>query len=220
MDQLLLTVILLVIFCVHFYITYRENIKKTKKWNRILFTIAYTVTLVVPPMSHLWHILYGEDRITCDGVNRDAAFGWTPCFEFNWNNIEFNWNHIVNTYEITLTIENIFFAALTYYVLFDLFYKKGTTAWLNILVFALNTALLVLALILLFASPAFLDDYEDTYNWSGFITSLLLWIFVDVYVRLPFFYDPKDDDKKEQDKNVEEEGKPLIKPNNNNNLKL
>ena len=212
MDQLLLTVILILIFGAHFYITYRENIKKTKEWTRILFTIAYTVTLVVPPMSHLWHILYGEDRITCDGVNRDTAFGWTPCFEFNWNNI-------VNTYEITLTIENIFFAALTYYVLFGLFYKKGTTAWLNILVFALDTALLVLALILLFASPAFLDDYEDTYNWSGFITSLLLWIFVDVYVRLPFFYDPKDDDKKEEDKNVEEEGKPLMKTSNNN-LKL
>ena len=172
MDQLLLTVILLVIFGVHFYITYRQQ-----TWSRA-FKFAYTVTLVVPPMSHLWHILYGEDRITCDGVNRDAAFGWTPCFEFTWNNI-------VNTYEITLTIENIFFAALTYYVLFDLFKR-----WLrNILVFALNTALLVLALILLFASPAFLDDYEDTYNWSGFIISLLLWILVDVYVRLPFFYD-------------------------------
>lgn len=176
MDQLLLTVILLVIFGAHFYITYRQQ-----SWS-LAFKVAYTVTLVVPPMSHLWHILYGEDRITCEKVNRDASFGWTPCFEFTWNNI-------VNTYEITLTIENIFFAALTYYVLFDLFYKKGTSAWLNILVFALNTALLVLALILLFASPAFLDDYKDTYNWSGFIISLLLWILVDVYVRLPFFYD-------------------------------
>ena len=207
--QLLLTVILILIFGAHSYITYRKNIKKTKeRRNRILFTIAYTVTLVVPPMSHLWHILYGEDRITCEKANRDAAFGWTPCFEFNWNNI-------VNTYEITLTIENIFFAALTYYVLFDLFYSR----WLrNILVFALNTALLVLALILLFASPAFLDDYEDTYNWSGFIISLVLWILVDVYVRLPFFYDPKDDDKKEED-NEEEEGKPLMKTSNNN-LKL
>ena len=173
MDQLLLTVILLVIFGAHFYITYRQQ-----TWS-IAFKIAYTVTLVVPPMSHLWHILYGEDRITCNNVNRDAAFGWTPCFEFTWNNI-------VNTYEITLTIENIFFAALTYYVLFDLFYSK----WFrNILVFALNTALLVLALILLFASPAFLDEFEDTYDWSGFIISLLLWILVDIYVRLPFFYD-------------------------------
>jgi len=212
MDQLLLTVILLVIFGAHSYITYRKNIKKTKEWiDCILFTIAYTVTLVVPPMSHLWHIIYGEDRITCKKVNRDAAFGWTPCFEFNGNNI-------VNTYEITLTIENIFFAAFTYYILFGLFYKKGTSAWLNILVFALNTALLVLALILLFASPAFLDDYEDTYNWSGFIISLLLWILVDVYVRLPFFYDPKDDDKKKE-KNKKEENEPLMETFNNN-LKL
>lgn len=202
MDQLLLTVILLVIFGAHFYITYRQQ-----TWS-IAFKVAYTVTLVVPPMSHLWHILYGEDRITCEKANRDAVFGYGDCCV--------TWNHIVNTYEITLTIENIFFAALTYYVLFDLFYSR----WLrNILVFALNTALLVLALILLFASPAFLDDYEDTYNWSGFIISLVLWILVDVYVRLPFFYDPKDDDKKEEDKNVEEEGKPLMKTFNNN-LKL
>ena len=85
MDQLLLTVILLVIFGAHFYITYRQQ-----TWS-IAFKIAYTVTLVVPPMSHLWHILYGEDRITCNNVNRDAAFGWTPCFKFTWNNI-------VNTY--------------------------------------------------------------------------------------------------------------------------
>ena len=69
MDQLLLTVILLVIFGAHFYITYRQQ-----TWS-IAFKIAYTVTLVVPPMSHLWHILYGEDRITCNNVNRDAAFG-------------------------------------------------------------------------------------------------------------------------------------------------
>ena len=164
MDQLLLTVILLVIFGAHFYITYRQQ-----TWS-IAFKIAYTITLVVPPMSHLWHILYGEDRITCQGVNRDAPFGWTPCFEFTWNNI-------VNTYEITLTIENIFFAALTYYVLFNLRLQN-----LGIAV-ALNTALLVLVLILLFASPAFLDGYEGTYDWSGFIVSIILWLFIERELR-------------------------------------
>ena len=164
MDQVLLSLILLVIFGVHFYITYRQQ-----TWSRA-FKFAYTVTLVVPPMSHLWHILYGEDRITCDGVNRDAAFGWTPCFEFTWNNI-------VNTYEITLTIENIFFAALTYYVLFNLRLQN-----LGIAV-ALNTALLVLVLILLFASPAFLDGYEGTYDWSGFIVSIILWLFIERELR-------------------------------------
>lgn len=173
MNQILLSVILLVIFAIHFYITYRQQ-----PWS-IMFKVAYTITLVVPPMSHLWHILYGEDRIICDDVNRNAAFGWAPCFEFTWNNI-------VNTYEITLTIENIFFAALTYYVLFNLFYNR----WLrNIVVFTLNTGLLILALILLFSPPDFLDSYEDTYNWSAFIISLSLWILVDLYVRLPFFYD-------------------------------
>ena len=164
MDQVLLILILLVIFGAHFYITYRQQ-----TWSRA-FKFAYTVTLVVPPMSHLWHILYGEDRITCDGVNRDAAFGWTPCFEFTWNNI-------VNTYEITLTIENIFFAALTYYVLFNLRLQN-----LGIAV-ALNTALLVLVLILLFASPAFLDGYEGTYDWSGFIVSIILWLFIERELR-------------------------------------
>jgi len=57
----------------------------------------------------------------------------------------------------------------------------------NILVFLFNTVLLTITLILLFASPPYLDNYEEIFNWTGFIVSLILWILVEIYLRVPYF---------------------------------
>lgn len=174
MNELVLSIILLAIFIAHFFFSW-FTVLKNETW---FFALVVTITFLTPWMSHLWHILYGEDRITkCPESKLDEPFGWTPCFEPTYNTF-------VNTYEITLVAENLFFSILGYYVLYTLF-KRNLIG--NILVFLLNTALLTFAIILLFASPSFLDDYTQTYDWTGFIISIILWLLVEIYLRVPYF---------------------------------
>tara|TARA_B100000674_G_scaffold493394_1_gene515572 strand:- start:742 stop:1287 length:546 start_codon:yes stop_codon:yes gene_type:complete len=173
MTELLVSIVLFVIFIIHFVYSKNYSPLKDEKW---FFVLVVTITFLTPWMSHLWHILYGEDRIKCEEA-KDEAFGWTPCFEPTWNTF-------VNTYEITLVIENLFFVGLGYYVLYTLFKKYW---WRNLFVFGLNTVLLTTAIILMFASPMFLDDYEDIFNYTGFIVSLIMWFAVEIYLRCPYF---------------------------------
>ena len=172
MTELLVSILLTVFFIAHFFISWYTSLK-TEKWY---FALVVSITFLTPWMSHLWHILYGEDRIKC-GESKDEAFGWIPCFEPTYNTF-------VNTYEITLVIENLFFVGLGYYVLYTLIKKN---LCINILVFGLNTVLLVITLILMFASPLYLDNYEVTFNWTGFIVSLIMWVVVEIYLRVPSF---------------------------------
>ena len=157
MDQILLTVVLIAIFLAYLirtFIVLRDS---------ALFKFAYAITLITPPMSHLWHILYGEDRIRCEEEN-DTAFGWIPCFTPTWNNF-------VNTYEVTLVVENLFFCILTFYVL----YSYRVTAAI-----VLNAILLALTIVLMFGSPTFLDDYTNIFDIAGFVISLLLLLAVEI----------------------------------------
>jgi len=172
MTELLVSILLTVFFIVHFLFSWYTSLK-TEKWY---FALVVSITFLTPWMSHLWHILYGEDRIKCE-ESKDEAFGWTPCFEPTYNTF-------VNTYEITLVLEGLFFVGLGYYVLYTLF-KKNLCR--NILFFIMNTVLLTTTLILMFASPLYLDNYEETFNWSGFIVSLIMWILVEIYLRVPYF---------------------------------
>ena len=157
--QIILIIIFSILFIVHYFIT------------KTIYPLIYVIALDVAPMSHMWHLLYGEDRITC--VNRkEEVFGWYPCFHFDWNTM-------VNTYEITLSIEFIFLSALMFYILFDLFK-------VNIL-FVINAIHMVLAFILLFSTPSFLDTFAYIFDLSGFIISTILLIMVELFIRIPYF---------------------------------
>ena len=169
--MLLLTIILIVIIILHFFIA-KFNSIPSKSW---FYVLLYIIALDVAPMSHLWHLMYGEDRITCPD-RKDVVFGWYPCFQFDWNTL-------VNTYEITLSVEFLALTSLTFYILFDLF--KSLTR--NILVFALNAAHMVLTIILLVSPPLFLDSFTYTFDITGFILSLLILVLVELYVRIPYF---------------------------------
>ena len=153
------TIILIVVFIAYIALTAIVTIPQ----KTTLFKIAYAVTFITPPMSHLWHILYGEDRIRCQQEN-DTSFGWIPCFTPTWNNF-------VNTYEITLVVENIFFCILTFYVLNQLGASNIATA--------LNAMLLVLTIVLMFGSPTFLDQFTNTFDVIGFVLSMLLLINIE-----------------------------------------
>lgn len=120
------------------------------------YSLLYATALLVAPMSHLWHVLYGEGRITCSEAE-DRAFGWTPCWTGTWE----QWT---NTYEVTLPAEFLFLAALVFYV-------DGKSA-----VWILNAVHIVLTLILLFASPTLLDTYASVFDISGLVVTCVLLI--------------------------------------------
>lgn len=121
------------------------------------YSLLYATALLVAPMSHLWHVMYGEGRIKCNEAE-DRAFGWTPCWTGAWE----EWT---NSYEVTLPVEFLFLAALVFYV------TEKPAAWL------LNGIHIVLILILLFASPILLDTYASIFDISGLIvTTVLLFV--------------------------------------------
>lgn len=170
--MLFVTIILLIIFIAHIFIAKFYSVPDKSWW----YVFIYIIALDVGPMSHLWHLLYGEHRINCP-ERRNEVFGWTPCFVFDWNTL-------VNTYEITLVLEFLILSALTFYILFDLF---SLNIIRNVLVFLLNAAHIILTLILLFSPPLFLDSFTYTFDLTGFILTFLIVVLVEVYVRIPYF---------------------------------
>lgn len=170
MDELIFTIILSVIFLVHI-LTTKLNFIPQESW---LFAILFVVATDVAPMSHMWHILYGEDRITCLDAKNNQVFGWLPCFELNWNTL-------VNTYELTLPVEFLTLAVILYYVSWWLFRRN---VWLNVTVYILNTANVVLAFILLFSPPSFLNDFTSVFNLTSFIIGCVIILIIEVGGRL------------------------------------
>lgn len=154
MDTIVLSIILSLVFIAHILL-----VKFVGK-NTWLFALLWVVAFDVAPMSHLWHIIYGEDRIRCPEA-KDEPFGWTPCFEPTWNNF-------VNTYELTLPIEFLFLAGLVYYT------HRG---WF---VRILNSLLVILALMLLFSPPLFLDGFYIIFDWTSFLISIIMLLVAEI----------------------------------------
>jgi Na+/H+ antiporter NhaC len=80
----------------------------------------------------------------------------------------------VNTYEITLVVEFIVLTSLAYAVIpaFSTMTEASTTA--QIIAYTLNSVNFIFAIMLLFASPLFLDGFKDVFTVTGFICSLAL----------------------------------------------
>lgn len=130
------------------------------KWQRYKwYSLVYATALLVGPMSHLWHILYGEGRIYHGNCgNAEQVLGWTPCFTGSWE----QWT---NSFELTLPIEFIFLTGLVYYLI-DGF-----------LVFTFNSLHLVLTIVLLFSPPVWLNNgFTNAFNIIGLIVSCCVFI--------------------------------------------
>lgn len=128
-----------------------------------VYSLIYATALVVAPMSHLWHIIYGEGRIyekNCGQENE--VFGWGPCFTGSWD----QWT---NSYELTLPLEFYFLGALVYYI-----QEKFS-------VFTLNSIHLILTTILLFSPPLWLNNgFDNAFNIIGLIFSVCIYIANDI----------------------------------------
>lgn len=162
MTEIAASIVFVCVFLVH--ICWFKRIPRCAWW----FAVVCAVVTDVPWMSHLWHILYGEDRIgTCDERHETAVFGWTPCFVSEWNTY-------VNTYEITLVVEFLVLTSITYAVIpaFASIVNASHTA--AILAYTMNTINLVFVIMLFFASPLFLDGFKNVFTVTGFVCSLML----------------------------------------------
>ena len=127
-------------------------------------------------MSHLWHILYGEDRILCAEANIDHVFGWAPCFEFTWNSL-------VNTYELTLPIENIILSGIAVYTIMQIFKLRREPR--IIIVYILLGIHLLMGLVLFFSPPKWLDDgFTTIYDWSGFLLTLFALLTLELLIEV------------------------------------
>lgn len=142
----------------------------------LTFALLYVIAFLVAPMSHLWHIIYSEDRITCDTVNKNNVFGWSDCFEFTWNNV-------VNTYELTIPIENIVLSAIAFYTLNELFYLKEHPR--AIVAYILLAVQLLLGIILFFSPPIWLDNnYTRIYDISSFVLTTTALLVVEYLIEI------------------------------------
>ena len=162
MSELVVSVALVFVFAAHVF--WFQKCTGTS-WG---VAVAYSIAGDVSWMSHLWHILYGEDRIgTCPERREDEVFGWTPCFTSEWNTY-------VNTYEITLAAEFIILSSFAYYVIYKTCEMVRVSGYTQVIIYVLNTLNLVFAIILLFSSPKFLDGFKDVFTVTGFVCSLAL----------------------------------------------
>ena len=168
---MILQVLIFLFVFVGYTIWTKEHTLPEKSW---LFALLYAVSMLTSPMSHLWHILYGEDRIVCGEANVDEVFGWTSCFEFTWN-------YLVNTYEITLPIENIILTGIAVYTIMQIFKLRREPR--VIIVYILLGIHMLLGVILLCSPPKWLDEgFDEIYNWSGFILTTFALITLELLI--------------------------------------
>tara|TARA_B110000008_G_scaffold276449_1_gene315758 strand:+ start:1015 stop:1479 length:465 start_codon:yes stop_codon:yes gene_type:complete len=134
-----------------------------KEGKGLGYTLLYATALLVAPMSHLWHIIYGEGRIYQKNCGQEnEVFGWGACFTGSWD----QWT---NSYELTLPIEFYFLGALVYYI-----QEKFS-------VFTLNSIHLILTTILLFSPPQWLNNgFDNAFNVIGLIFSICIYIANDL----------------------------------------
>ena len=162
MSEIIVSVVLVLVFVAHIF-WFKRSVN-AQWW----FAVLYAVVVDVSWMSHFWHIVYGEDRIGTCAARREAdVFGWTPCFVSEWNTY-------VNTYEITLVVEFSVLTSVTYALLPALFTRIDASQPAQILAYTLNSINVVFVIMLLFASPLFLDGFKDVFTVTGFVCSLTL----------------------------------------------
>ena len=165
--QLYYSILCVLIFgiCVYFY------------WKRFPFVeaLSFAVCLIVLPMSHLFHIIWGETyAYTLCESNADELFSWTKCIGVDFYEV------FLNSYEITVFIQ----VALLRGVLIYLCESKRNqtmnysirTWWLYLIVF--SSIAIVLAFLLMVLPGNMLQDYAPVYNVLALLVSgLILFLF-------------------------------------------
>ena len=179
--QVYFSILCLLILGVAFYFTWKRY--------RLGLAIAFSVVLYVLPMSHLWHLIWGETLLfeLCD-ADEDKVFAWTECIAEDFYEV------FLNSYEITIFLE---VALLRGYAIYLSVQQRQSTmnfrlrrAWLYLIV--LNTICICLSVLLSVLPGAVLRSYVTPYNVIALILSLLI---VYLFFMLPTPVRKNDDEE-------------------------
>ena len=169
--QLYFSILCLLILGVAFYMTWKRY--------RLLLALAFSVTLYVLPMSHLWHLIWGENLLfeLCD-ADEDAMFAWTDCIAEDFYEV------FLNSYEITVFLEVALLRGYAIYLGLQqrnatMNYKKRL-AWLYFLV--LNVICICLSVLLWVLPGSVLRSYVMPYNVLALVVGLLI---LYLFARIP-----------------------------------
>ena len=150
-------------------------------WKRypLCSAIAFSVTLYVLPMSHVWHLIWGENLLfeLCD-ADETVMFAWTKCIGKDFYEV------FLNSYEITVFIE---VALLRGYAIYLCVQRRSATmnyklrlAWMYLIV--LNAICICLSILLWLLPGSVLRSYVMPYNILALVLSLLI---IYLFARLP-----------------------------------
>ena len=141
-------------------------------WKRfpLVTAIVFAVTLIVPPMSHLWHIIWGEGYAyrLCDS-DANSLFSWTSCAGVDFYEV------YLNSYEVAVFLEIVLLRGLSIYFSEQRRAKtmnyKIRTWWLYFII--LQSICIALATLLTVFPGQILSDYAPIYDIIALLLSLL-----------------------------------------------
>ena len=169
--QLYFSILCLLVLGVAFFFT----------WKRypLCSAIAFSITLYVLPMSHLWHLIWGENLLfeLCD-ADENIMFAWTKCIAEDFYEV------FLNSYEITVFLE---VALLRGYAIYLCVQRRSATmnytlrlAWMYLII--MNAICICLSVLLWVLPGSVLRSYVMPYNILALVLSLLI---IYLFARLP-----------------------------------
>ena len=170
--QLYFSILCLLLLGVAFYVTWKRY--------RLLLSLAFSITLYVLPMSHLWHLIWGEKLLfeLCD-ADEDRMFAWADCIAEDFYEV------FLNSYEITVFLEVALLRGYAVYLGVQqrnatMNYKKRL-AWLYFLV--MNVICICLSVLLWVLPGSLLRSYVMPYNIVAVVLSvLIIYLFISIPV--------------------------------------
>ena len=178
--------------------------KRTNKWGLSIWII---LAFLVPLMSHIWHLVDGEEFIgaQCE-IDETVTLGWTECM----STTDF-YTAFLDSYEITVSIETIFFYTIGVVIMFrePLFQKEvntSTTVKTQHVVSILLISGILSAFVLIFLPYSQMDWYVVVFNFYNIFMLLICMIFV--YQKLEGNITYKDLSKKDDVDNIQPQQEP------------
>lgn len=161
--QLYYSLLCVVVLCVVFYFYWKRY--------KLFDAAVYSIVFLTLPMSHLWHLLWGEGFVykLCD-ADPSEMFAWTQCIGKDFYEV------FLNSYEITVFVEVAALRGLAIWLC-----ARGLAATMNMRLrtwwtwlIVLNSICVALATLLWIVPGETLEAYAMPYN----VLALCLGLFI------------------------------------------
>jgi hypothetical protein len=162
----------------------------TQKTNAIGTSILLNVAFVVPLMSHVWHLAFGEELLADQcAVNASEVFGWTSCLE----GLDF-YTVYFNSYEITVAVESIVLYVLgIVLVLTSPVIQKSVAV--NAIVISISAVGICSAFCLFLLPAEYMQWYTILFNVLNLIFTLVIILVIEQNLKRATFQTVATEDK-------------------------